>query len=210
MRRFSIVPTIIVAAAVAVMIGLGIWQLQRAAWKERLLAEYAAAASLPALDLDPLLSRDQASLPPLAFRRVLVTCNTANAVPRLRGGRSADGRSGYVYRVPCRPGAGGLAGRIWVNAGWSALPDERLRPSLGNIVAGRLGAVEPGEPITLTSATASLPLAPAAAPSIENIPNNHLAYAVQWFFFAALALLIYALALRARRRRAGPELPPEP
>ena len=39
MRRLPILPTIIVAAAVAVMIGLGIWQLQRAEWKNRLIAE---------------------------------------------------------------------------------------------------------------------------------------------------------------------------
>ena len=30
------------------------------------------------------------------------------------------------------------------------------------------------------------------------IPNNHLFYAIQWFFFAAVAVLIYALALRGK------------
>jgi surfeit locus 1 family protein len=34
------------------------------------------------------------------------------------------------------------------------------------------------------------------------VPNNHLAYAVQWFLFAGVAAVIYALALR-RRTRAG-------
>ena len=46
-RRLPVIPTIIVAAAVAVMIGLGVWQLQRAGWKERLLARYARAETLP-------------------------------------------------------------------------------------------------------------------------------------------------------------------
>ena len=46
-RRLPLVPTIIVAAAVAVMIGLGVWQLQRAGDKSRLLEQYAAAAKLP-------------------------------------------------------------------------------------------------------------------------------------------------------------------
>ena len=36
-RKLPLVPTIIVAAAVAVMIGLGIWQLRRADEKSRLL-----------------------------------------------------------------------------------------------------------------------------------------------------------------------------
>jgi cytochrome oxidase assembly protein ShyY1 len=34
-----------------------------------------------------------------------------------------------------------------------------------------------------------------------------MSYAVQWFAFAAIALVIYLLALRRRR---GRELPPEP
>ena len=51
-RKLPLVPTIIVAAAVAVMIGLGVWQLQRAGEKSRLLAAIcrgreAAADRLP-------------------------------------------------------------------------------------------------------------------------------------------------------------------
>ena len=47
-RRLPIFPTIVVAAAVAIMIGLGMWQLQRAEWKEALLARYAAAEKVAA------------------------------------------------------------------------------------------------------------------------------------------------------------------
>ena len=46
-RRLPLIPTIIVAAAVLTMIGLGVWQLRRAAWKDALLARYEAAQSLP-------------------------------------------------------------------------------------------------------------------------------------------------------------------
>jgi cytochrome oxidase assembly protein ShyY1 len=208
MRRLPVIPTILVAGAVAVMIALGIWQLQRAEWKDRLVAQYAEASALPTLDLDPLLARDPTMLPPLGFRRVLVTCNAANVEPVLRGGRSADGRGGYSYFVPCRPGAGGLASRIIVNAGWSALPEHGRRLSIGGIVAGRLGAErDDGETIILTSATAAPRLSPSAPPTIDDIPRNHRAYAVQWFAFALIALVIYLIALRARRR---PQLPPEP
>src|SRR5205823_12604763 len=42
-RRLPITATLIVALAVAVMIGLGVWQLQRAKWKETLLARYEQA-----------------------------------------------------------------------------------------------------------------------------------------------------------------------
>jgi len=34
---------------------------------------------------------------------------------------------------------------------------------------------------------------------VGDIPNNHLAYAVQWFLFAGIAGVIYALALKRRR-----------
>ena len=209
MRRLPVIPTLVVAVAVAVMIGLGVWQLQRAAWKERLLAEYAAAAAMPALDLDPLLGRDATDLPPLAFRRVLVTCGARDVAPVLRGGRSRAGTGGYAYLVPCRPGAGGLGGRLLVNAGWSQLPDDDRRLSVEGLVAGMVGAVEPDRPITVTSATATPPLEPSALPSLEEVPNNHRFYAFQWFFFAALAVLIYWLALR-RRLSSGARDPKSP
>ncbi|NBO00626.1 MAG: hypothetical protein EBV21_04095 [Betaproteobacteria bacterium] len=32
----------------------------------------------------------------------------------------------------------------------------------------------------------------------SDLPNNHLSYAVQWFLFAFVALVIYALAVRKR------------
>jgi len=201
MKRLPILPTAIVTAAVATMIALGIWQLQRAEEKEQLLAAYASAATLPALDLDPLLARAEADPPPLAFRRILVTCRSIGVAPELRGGSSRDGVGGYSYFLPCRPGARGLAGRLRVNVGWSRLPDDTLRLSLDGLVAGTLGSVRPEGPIILTSATAVAPLAPGAPASIEQIPNNHLFYAFQWFFFAAAALVIYGLALRLRLSR---------
>lgn len=206
MRRVPIIATLVVAAAVATMVALGIWQLQRAQWKERLLADYAAAASMPAVDLDPLLD-GRPALPPLSFRRALVTCNARNAEPDVQAGRNNADAVGQVYVVPCRPGASGLAARIRVNVGWSAQPDAALRPSLDGIVAGRLGAVGEDRPIILTAATAAPPLVPSAPASIESIPNNHRFYAFQWFFFALAAALIYWLALR---RRNAAKLPPEP
>ena len=203
MRRLPLLPTLVVAAAVATMIGLGIWQLQRAGEKERLLADYAQAASLPALDLDPLLARGGTRLPPLAFRRVLVTCHAEGVEPQLRGGRSRAGATGYSRLVPCRPGAAGLARRLLVDAGWAALPERGSRLTLDGTVAGTLGPVREDGPIVVTAADTRPPLQPSAPPSLDEIPNNHLAYAFQWFFFAAAALVIYALALRRRLSSGG-------
>lgn len=205
MKRLPLIPTIIVAAAVAAMIGLGLWQLRRAAWKERLLADYAIASTMSAVDLDPLLD-GEGPLPPLSFRRALVTCNAADVEPNVHAGRSASDAVGQVYVISCRPGAEGVAGRLRINAGWANRPDAVRRLSLSGVVAGRLSAVEADGPMVLTAATAVPPLAPSAPASIEAIPNNHRFYAWQWFFFAAAAAMIYWLALRKRRR----DLPPEP
>lgn len=204
MRRPPLLPTLVVLTATVTMVALGVWQLRRAAWKEALLAQYHANAALPALDLDPLLARGDAAGAPLAFRRVLVTCHARNIAPASHGGRSLRGEGGYSYVIPCRPGARGLAGRIMVNVGWTALPMHDARLDADGLVAGRFGAAEPGAPLVITSASAQPPLAPSAPASIDRVPNNHMMYAVQWFIFAALAIFIYVLALRRRRRRLPP------
>ena len=205
MRRLPLIPTIFVAGAVATMIGLGVWQLQRASWKEALLADYGRAMAMPAVDLDPLLASGR-PLPALSFRRALVTCEARDARVDARAGRNMADSTGQVFYIPCRPGASGPAGRLRINAGWAQRPDAVSRLSLGGIVAGRLSLVEEDGPITLTAATAVPPLAPSQPPGLENISNNHLLYALQWFFFAAAAAVIYVLALRKRNR---PGLPPE-
>jgi cytochrome oxidase assembly protein ShyY1 len=48
-------------------------------------------------------------------------------------------------------------------------------------------------------------LEPSAPPSLASIPNNHRSYALQWFSFAAIALIIYALALRKRLHEEKPK-----
>ena len=62
----------------------------------------------------------------------------------------------------------------------------------GVIAPGRSGAAR------LIASRPPPGLALLAAPDPADIPNNHLAYAVQWFLFAAVAAVVYALALRKR------------
>jgi cytochrome oxidase assembly protein ShyY1 len=189
------------------MIGLGVWQLQRAEWKGRMLAQLEAAPALPPIDLDPLLDQRTAVETPIAFRRAAVTCAQGELTASPRAGRNLKGATGYSYFIPCRPGAAGLAGRLQINAGWSQAPDSNLKLTATGPIAGVIGTVEGDEPVILTAAEAIGPLQPSAPPKVEDIPNNHLAYAFQWFFFAAVAAIIFVIALRARRRsvaKAGP------
>ena len=90
MKRWPLIPTILVALAVATMIGLGIWQLQRKAEKEALLTRFAAAEGLPPVAW-PVVP-DARALP--LYRLSSVQCIKVVSW-RAVSGSSADGESGY-------------------------------------------------------------------------------------------------------------------
>ena len=70
-RKLPLVPTIVVAAAVAVMIGLGVWQLQRAGEKTRLLERMPRREKLPPIAFPTLpLANEQLPL----FRHATGVC----------------------------------------------------------------------------------------------------------------------------------------
>src|SRR3546814_4843322 len=70
-RRWPLVPTLIVAAAILAMIALGVWQLQRKGEKEALIALYERNRTMSATVAYP-------ALPPvpdaMLFRQSSVTC----------------------------------------------------------------------------------------------------------------------------------------
>ena len=83
--------------------------------------------------------------------------------------------------------------------GWSERPDS---PDwTGGPVSGII-APDTQHVIRLVASKPAPGLKPAQPPSIQDIPNNHFGYAVQWFLFAGIAMVIYVLALR--RRGSGP------
>ena len=70
-----------------------------------------------------------------------------------------------------------------------------------NLLDGKVSEAGEGR-CTLAVADAPAPgLRASEVPSGADVPTNHLAYAVQWFLFAAAALIIYALAVRRRLQR---------
>ena len=188
-RRFPLFATIIVSAAVAVMIALGLWQLQRKAGKEALLAHDARAVSMSSEVPWP---RTRADYPAALYRHAHVDCMRVDSVETVAG-RSQAGRVGWAHVAQCRLPDGREAA---VALGWSARP-EPVRWT-GGEVGGFVGPA--GRGIRLVAAPAQAGLEQLAAPDPTTIPNNHLSYAVQWFFFAATALVIYLLALRKRWR----------
>jgi cytochrome oxidase assembly protein ShyY1 len=189
-RRIPIVPTVLVALAVALMIGLGIWQLQRAKWKEGLLAQYAAAQKLPPIAWPTApLRQDQLPL----FRHATGLC-LQPVGKRAVAGENLSGEPGYAQVILCRTGAEGPG--MAVQVGWSKNPNAPVNWH-GGLVSGMI-APDSRMGMRLVAATAPPGLEPSAPPSLSTIPNNHRSYAVQWFAFAAVALGIYALALRRR------------
>jgi surfeit locus 1 family protein len=193
MIRFPVLPTIIVAAAVLTMVGLGFWQLDRAGQKERLLASYAAAQGLPEIGFP---TAPFAGDPPL-FRRASGQCLQVTGWRQVAG-QNAKGEVGYAFLVNCRTGAEGPG--MVVDAGWSANPQSKTQWKSGPVE----GVIAPDKAarMRLVSSTGLGGLQASAPPSPEMIPNNHRSYAFQWFAFAAIALVIYVLALAKRSREA--------
>ena len=108
-------------------------------------------------------------------------------------GRSASGAQGWAQIARCALDGGGEGA---VALGWSARP--ALVAWEGGPVSGLV--VPAADGIRLHADPPVAGLAPLARPDPADLPDNHLAYAGQWFLFAASALMIYWLALRRRRR----------
>ena len=189
-RKLPLVPTLIVTVAVAVMIALGVWQLRREAEKEALLDRFRAAQNLPPISYPTgAMREDQLPL----FRHATGMCLQPVA-KRSTAGRNRAGETGYSQIVDCRTGAEGPG--MSVELGWSKDPSVKVDWA-GGLVSG---IIAPDSRMRMRLVAASSPpgLEPSAPPSIEQIPNNHRSYAIQWFLFALIAAVIYVLALRGK------------
>ncbi|MGI9359983.1 MAG: SURF1 family protein [Parasphingorhabdus sp.] len=191
MKRMPVFVTIVVLAAVATMIGLGIWQLQRAEWKNQLLATYEDARDMSAISYPAVPVEGN----PPYFRQSSVNCLEVIDW-RSVSGRNESGASGWAHIAHCKT-SGGEGPGAQVVAGWSTSAEN---PEWnGGIVDGIIAP----DRLYIVRLVASEPVAglvKSQPPSTDDIPNNHMAYAVQWFLFAGIALIIYILALRQRNR----------
>lgn len=201
MRRLPVVSTVIVALAAAAMVALGLWQLQRRQEKLAELRVLAANPSKPVMAFpDPPVGGDD-----LLFRRATAFC-------RMPVKFTVEGAGKAGFRVIADCAAGAKAPGLAVQLGTT--PDPQFTSAwIGGRVSGTIAQAPSSTPLiaTLFHSRAARPLllvadtpapglAPNVPPSLDSIHNNHLAYAVQWFVFAALAVTIYLLALRRRRQ----------
>lgn len=204
-RRWPLIPTILVLIAVAAMIALGVWQLQRKSEKEALIALFQRNTAMSSLVTYP-------ELPPVPdavlFRKSSVVClEPVRWDPR--SGTDRKGAAGIRMIADCRTGAEGPGVLVDVGIADDFTPPEWKGGTVqGTIVPGpeqptvmerAMGKAIPARAMLIADAPVA-GLRASAVPSADNTPNNHLAYARQWFLFAAAALVIYILAVRRRLR----------
>jgi surfeit locus 1 family protein len=191
--KLPVIPTIVVTLAVAAMIALGFWQLLiRLPEKEAELALLASNPNRPAVAFPS--ARDDSVL----FRKAMLDCRAPVTIAR-----AGAGNAGYRLIATC-------AGGQFVQLGTTRDPNGATDWS-GGRVTGRISHAPDGRPLIVTAfdrtpkpliLVADTPapgLAANTTPDWQSVPNNHLAYAVQWFVFASIAGVIYVLALRRRR-----------
>lgn len=194
MKRFPIFVTILVLAAVGTMIAFGVWQLQRAEWKNGLLATYEAANDQPAISYPVVPVEGESSY----FRRSSVNCLEVVGW-RAVSGRNINGQAGWAHIAYCRT-SGGEGPGAHVVAGWSKSSEDPEWD--GGVVTGII-APDSQYVVRLVASEPVAGLQKSQEPSTDEVPNNHMAYAVQWFLFAGIALIIFVMALRGRSKTAA-------
>ena len=226
--RFPWGLTIVCALAFALLVSLGVWQVQRMQWKNGLIAKAEAAAALPASDPVTAFRRGE-------FARVIMECPGLATAPYVELQTINDGEAGVRLISACRPAdfpRAILVDRGFVSEGISARPPVSVSSVLTRI-EGQLREPAPPGPMALPpegnrffardhmamaetlgvgstvmammvyATTSSNPewqaLRPSAPPAAFS--NNHLGYALTWFGLA-LALVGFYIALLRRKLRA--------
>jgi surfeit locus 1 family protein len=214
-RRFPIGLTLAAAAVFVVCTGLGVWQLQRAAWKQEMLAKIAALQSAPPQPIAPVLGR-AARGEDVAFTRVEAAC--APAPPGPAEVRMTTDRGDWIGRIlsPCRLAMGPYDGVI-VDRGLLISTRGDTNPPLVSlpapgVVTGVLfpsrgahaaGLLHPATYLLVaeheTPARGGLTPAPYASNAPEKLQYVG-AYAATWFGLAGVVLCVYAAMLWRGRR----------
>lgn len=187
-RKLPLLSALIVLVAIGIMISLGLWQLGRLHQKEDLLARYRQARATSAEVAWP---SDKTAQQGLLYRHAKLTCEAATDHSSMAG-RNARGEAGVAQTARCvLPGGA----RALVVLGWSRQPNAGTGWQGGEV----RGIIAPGPRLVADPPLDGLEA--NAIPDPSEIPNNHLSYAIQWFLFAATAVVIYVLALAKWMRR---------
>lgn len=221
MTRRMIAPLIFGIAGVAILVSLGVWQMQRLAWKTAIIDEIQARLALdpvpvpgsPSADTDQYLRVEASGA--LAPGELHVYTSSP---PRGVGYRViaplvlADGRRILLDRgfVPIdEKDEARLVGPISVEGAlmWPRETDRftSAPDMVKNIWFARdvplMAAALDTEAVMLVAAASDDPGAPMPLPLTVNIRNDHLQYAITWFALAAVWTLMTAYLLWRIKRR---------
>jgi surfeit locus 1 family protein len=208
MTRWPVIPTIFVALAVATMVGLGFWQLERKTQNAQLLQQVTANSGKPAIAYPAL---GPVSLQAL-HRKSAVNCLRVSEWKE-DSGADISGKTGTRYLAECVTGAegpgalvvAGISDRPNQKIGWNGgavqgiITTEPDRQSMAAKLFGKSIVLRP----MLVSNTGLGGLRTAEPPSLEKIErkiSSNGFYALQWFLFATAATIIYILAVRKRAK----------
>src|SRR5271163_1755873 len=109
--RFPVGLTLAALVVFAVCFGLGVWQLQRGAWKAHELARIAALRHAPPTPIAPVLARVSKG-EDVAFSRVAADCLPGPTAPATF--RMISDNGDWIARTlgPCRLGGGPYSGIV--------------------------------------------------------------------------------------------------
>jgi surfeit locus 1 family protein len=223
MMRRLILPLIFGIGGVAVLMGLGFWQLQRLAWKEGVLAGIEARIGDDPVALPSAPDQVADLYLPVTVTgeftgnevQVLVSTRDDGAGFRVVSAfRTGDGRrilvdegfvtdEGNVHPGPAQ-GVTVTGNLHWPDEvdRWTPAPDFSEGLFFARDVAAMAAALDT-EPVLVVAraVTGTTPRARPMPVGTAGIPNNHLGYAVQWFGMAAVwAGMTGFLLWRIRRR----------
>ena len=105
-------PTLVTLLLLPMLVGLGLWQLERAAWKQGLVDAHEASTQLAPVDLDWLLESGELA----AFRPMRLRGQYDLAHQLLLDNRTYRGHAGYHVLTPLQLADGGSV--VLVNRGW--------------------------------------------------------------------------------------------
>jgi surfeit locus 1 family protein len=229
--RFSLALALSVVVALAILCGLGVWQLQRRVWKEDILARIAALKDAPPEPAQVVLRRMPDGLS-ADYLRVELDCPNLESTPTLRLYALKDGQIGDRVITACTVDAPPFRSLL-VDRGYLA-DDQALaaaRPLSTHLVGVLRKGDKPGyftpvrdqktgrwygrdipamaaalgvagpAPIFLMLESPASAGPPTPAALPGEIANRHLEYALTWFGLA-LALLGVYIAKLLRDRKA--------
>jgi surfeit locus 1 family protein len=120
-RRPELLPTVVMAFTIALMFGLGIWQLKRLEWKNALMANIEAAQTEAPKDL---LSYDPADLQNAEWHNIYVSGRLLNEKELHATPRYLKEKMGYAVLTPLAVTSKGKTFYVLINRGWVA-PEQK-------------------------------------------------------------------------------------